>query len=59
MTDLFVKPTDTHQYLDLSSSHLYRCKKGLPYSQALRLSRICSDNENFNKRCNNLEGKGI
>ena len=59
MTDLFVKPTDTHQYLDPSSSHLYRCKKGLPYSQALRLSRICSDNENFNKRCNNLEGKGI
>ena len=24
--------------------------------QALRLNRICSDNESFNKRCNDLEG---
>ena len=56
MTDLFVKPTDTHQLLDPSSSHPYHCKKGIPYSQALRLNRICSDNESFNKRCNDLEG---
>ena len=55
MTDLFVKPTDTHQFLDPSSSHPYHCKKGIPYSQALRLNRICSDNESFNKRCNDLE----
>ena len=56
MTDLFVKPTDTHQFLDPSSSHPYHCKKGIPYSQALRLNRICSDNESFDKRCNHLEG---
>ena len=56
MTDLFVKPTDTHQFLDHSSSHPYHCKKGIPYSQALRLNRICSDNESFDKRCNDLEG---
>ena len=49
-------PTDTHQFLDPSSSHPYHCKKGIPYSQALRLNRICSDNESFDKRCNNLEG---
>ena len=54
-TDLFVKPTDTHQFLDPTSSHPYHCKKGIPYSQALRLNRICSDNENFDKRCNDLE----
>ena len=53
--DLFVKPTDTHQFLDPTSSHPYHCKKGIPYSQALRLNRICSDNENFDKRCNDLE----
>ena len=29
MTDLFVKPTDTHQFLDPSSSHPYHCKKGI------------------------------
>ena len=53
-TDLFVKPTDTHQFLDPTSSHPYHCKKGIPYSQALRLNRICSDNTNFDKR-NDLE----
>ena len=30
--DLFVKPTDTHQVLDPSSSHPYHCKKGIPYN---------------------------
>ena len=56
MTDLFVKPTDAHQRLDPSSCHPDHCKKGIPYSQALRLNRICSDNESFDKRCNDLEG---
>ena len=48
-TDLFVKPTDTHQFLDPTSCHPYHCKKGIPYSQTLRLNRICSDNNNFDK----------
>ena len=56
MTDLFVKSTDTHQFLDPSSSHPYHCKKGIPYSQAPRLNRTCSDNESSDKRCNDLEG---
>ena len=55
MTDLFVKPSDTHQFLP-SSSHPYHCKKGIPYSQALTLNRICSESESFDKRCNDLEG---
>ena len=54
-TDLFVKPTDTHQFLDPTSCHPYHCKKGIPYSQALRVNRICSDNETFDRRCNDLE----
>ena len=56
MTDLFLKPTDTHQFLDQSSSHSYYCKKIMLYSQALRLNRIRADNESFGKRCNDLEG---
>ena len=40
VTDLFVKPTDTHQFLHLSSSYPYHCKKGIPYSQALRVKSI-------------------
>ena len=54
-TDLFIKSTDTHQYLESSSCHPYHCKKGIPYSQALRVNRICSNVENFDKRCNDLE----
>ena len=53
MTDMFVKP---HQFLDPSSSHPYHCKKRIPYSQALRLNRTCSDNESFDKSCKDLEG---
>ena len=55
ITDLYIKPTDTHQYLHASSCHVYHCKKSIPYSQALRLSRICSENYLFDKRCNDLE----
>ena len=29
-TDLYVKPTDTHQFLDSSSCHPYHCKKKYP-----------------------------
>ena len=54
-TDLFVKPTGTHQFLNPTSSHPYHCKNGIPYSQALRLNRIYSDDEDFDKRCNDLE----
>ena len=53
--DLFVKPADTHQLLDPTSSHPYHCKKGITYSQALRLNRICSDNANFDQSCNDLK----
>ena len=45
----------THQFLDPTSCHPYHCKKGIPYSQTLRLNRICSDNNNFDKRCKELE----
>ena len=47
ITDLYVKRTDTHQYLDSSLCHSYHCKKSIPYSQALRLIRICSNNAFF------------
>ena len=55
ITDLYAKLTDTHQYLDSSSCHAYHCKKGIPYSQAPCLNRICSNNAFFDQRCNELE----
>ena len=53
-TDLHIKPTDT-QFLDSASCHPYHCKKSLPYSQALRYNRICSDNKKFDKLWYDLE----
>ena len=54
-TNLYVKPTDSHQYLLSSSCHSFYYKKGILYSQTLRLNRICSNTEFFDKRCNDLE----
>ena len=42
VADLYIKPTDTHQYLHASSCHVFYSKKSIPYSQGLRLNRICS-----------------
>ena len=55
VTDLYIKPTDTHQYLHASSCHVSHCKKSIPSSQTLCLNRICSENAFFDKRCNELE----
>ena len=54
-TDLFVKLIDSHHHLQSSSCHTFHCKKGIPYSQSIRLNRICSETNSFNKRCNDLE----
>ena len=43
ITDLYTKPTDTHDYLLYSSAHDQRCKDSIPYSQFLRVKRICSE----------------
>ena len=56
VTDLYVKPTDTHQYLAANSCHPRHCKEAIPYSQALRMRRICcSLDEAFNKRITELK----
>ena len=56
VTDLYIKSTDTHQYLHASSCHVYQSiKKSISYGQILRLNRICSENSFYDKRCNELE----
>ena len=47
VTDLYTKPTDIHQLLHRSSCHPYHTKKGIPYGQALRIRRICSEDSSF------------
>ena len=55
-TDLYIKETDTHQYLHFTSCHPWHTKKGIPYSQALRIRRICSSDRDFFKRSKELKG---
>ena len=50
-----VKSTDTHQYLHASSCHISHSKKSIPFSQAMRLNRVCSESAFLDKRCNELE----
>ena len=52
--DLYSKPTDTHQYLLTSSCHPKHCCKNIPYSLALRIRRICSDENTFEQRADEL-----
>ena len=54
-TDLHVKPTDTHRYFHINSCHPRHCKTAIPYSVALRVRRICSDEEDLSKRMEDLK----
>ena len=49
-TDIFQKPTDTHPYLHWTSAHPPHLKQSIPYSQALRLRRICSSTRVLEQR---------
>ena len=46
---LFCKENDSHSYLLHSSSHPDSVKSGLPYSEFLRVRRIFSETEEFEK----------
>ena len=49
LTDLHIKPTDPHHYLEFSFYLVCHSKKSIPHSQALRFNRICSENKFFGK----------
>ena len=51
-TTLYKKPTDRQNYLH--SEHPYSLKKSIGYSQALRIKRICSTQNEFEKHSSNL-----
>jgi hypothetical protein len=53
-TDLYTKPTDAHAYLHKSSCHPSHVTKNIPYSQFLRLRRLCSDEATFQRRCDDM-----
>ena len=49
-TSMHYKPTDSHSYLLHSSSHPAHVKNSIPYSQFLRLRRLCSDDTDFSEK---------
>lgn len=46
-TSLYRKPTDGHQFVHWRSAHPRHLKSSLPYSQLLRIRRICSSESDF------------
>ena len=54
-TDLYTKPTNKHRYLLQPSCHPHHTKRAIPSSLFLRLRRICSSNETFTLRTNELK----
>eukprot|EP00061_Rhincodon_typus_P006729 g27696.t1 len=53
-TNIDFKPSDSHSYLDYTSSHPPSCKNVIPYSQFLRLRRICSQDGTFHSRTSQM-----
>ena len=49
-TDVFIKPTDSNQYLHSSSCYPGACKRSILFAQAMRLRRICSKSSYVEKR---------
>ena len=54
-TSIHYKATDSHSYLNFSSSHPYSCKSSIPSSQFLRLRKICSDDADFDIEAAKME----
>jgi hypothetical protein len=50
-TTVFYKPTDSHSYLLYSSSHPKHTLDSIPFSQFLRLRRLCSCDTDFSNKC--------
>ena len=53
-TSVHYKPTDSHSYLLHSSSHPAHVKNSIPYSQFLRLRRLCSDDTDFSEKAEEM-----
>lgn len=54
-TSVHYKKTDSHNTLLYSSSHPKSCRDAIPYSQFLRLRRICSDDHDFEEKASEMK----
>ena len=55
VTDLYCKPTDSHQYLHYDSRHAEHIKRSMIFSQTLRLKRICSQKSDLDSHVKELK----
>ena len=53
-TSVHFKSTDSHSYLDYRSSHNPSTKNSIPFSQFLRLRRLCSDDADFEEKAEEM-----
>ena len=51
----FQKKTETHQFLHFKSCHPFKCKKPIPYSQAIRNKCIFSEEHVLGDRLYDLQ----
>ncbi len=58
-TTLYTKPTDRKKYLHYTSAHTKPNKTGIPKSQFIRLRRIISNEQEFDKQIQILENKFV
>ena len=54
-TKLYRKPTDRHNFLHRKSAHPTNLLKSIPYGQALRIKRICSEPTDYIKGITSLK----
>ncbi len=54
-TDLYVKPSDAHMYVEWKSDHPCSIKNAISYGLAIRLKRICSDEKDYRKHRRELK----
>ena len=55
-TPVYYKETDTHSYLYRQSSNSQHSKNSLPNSQLLRLHRLCSNDDDFTTKAQQICG---
>ena len=53
-TSVHYKSTDSNSYLDYRSSHNPSTKNSIPFSQFLRLRRLCSDDADFEEKAEEM-----
>ena len=54
-TNIYHKPTDRRNFLHHQSAHPKSLIKSIPYAQALRLKKICSEQSEHNKHLRELK----